>query len=327
MKISVQTPCRLHFGLIDLNGELGRINGGLGVALQKPFWKIIGSDDTKQNHSKLDDKIFLAIKKFDEYFQTDTKEFSIQIKEEIPKHVGLGSNTQFLLAIGKILSKLHRINPTIQEIARAVQRGGTSGIGVAAFEKGGIILDGGHSFGPGKQTDSFLPSSISKAPPPPVIFQYYPPKDWYFLLLIPTINLGSHGDEEVKLFYEKCPIPASNIEKLSRLILMKILPAVVENDIKEFGLGLTEMQTKFERFGMERYEVGLSNEILMELRKHPKVFGSGISSFGPTIFTLTNTVQNAQIILKEIKENFSENKFSLLDYSSISRNGAIIKSL
>ncbi|NHJ04720.1 MAG: hypothetical protein EAX90_07850 [Candidatus Heimdallarchaeota archaeon] len=327
MNISVQTPCRLHFGLIDLNGELGRINGGLGVALQKPFWKIICNSDSKENQSELEDKIFFAIKKFDEYFQTETNEFFIQIKEKIPRHVGLGSNTQFLLALGKLLSKFHGINPTIQEIARAVQRGGASGIGVAAFEKGGIILDGGHSFGIGKQTESFLPSSISKAPPPPVIFRHFPPKDWQFILLTPAINLGSHGDEEVKLFCEKCPIPASNVEKLSRLILMKILPALVENDIKEFGLGLTEMQTKFERFGMERYDVGFSNEILLELRKHQKVFGSGISSFGPTIFALTNTKQNANLILKEFKENFTEKQFSLMDFSSISRNGAIIKSL
>jgi len=36
MRITVQTPSRLHFGLIDLNGELGRINGSFGVALEEP---------------------------------------------------------------------------------------------------------------------------------------------------------------------------------------------------------------------------------------------------------------------------------------------------
>ncbi len=31
MPITITTPSRLHFGLIDLNGELGRINGGIGI--------------------------------------------------------------------------------------------------------------------------------------------------------------------------------------------------------------------------------------------------------------------------------------------------------
>ena len=36
MKVYVKTPARLHLGLIDLNGDLGRIYGGLGVAIDHP---------------------------------------------------------------------------------------------------------------------------------------------------------------------------------------------------------------------------------------------------------------------------------------------------
>ncbi len=32
----IQTPARLHFGLLDLNGGLGRIDGGIGLALEQP---------------------------------------------------------------------------------------------------------------------------------------------------------------------------------------------------------------------------------------------------------------------------------------------------
>ena len=45
MKMQITTPSRLHFGLLDLNGELGRINGGFGVALDKPSWRIVLSDE------------------------------------------------------------------------------------------------------------------------------------------------------------------------------------------------------------------------------------------------------------------------------------------
>ena len=30
--IVLNTPSRLHFGLIDMNGEIGRIDGGVGLA-------------------------------------------------------------------------------------------------------------------------------------------------------------------------------------------------------------------------------------------------------------------------------------------------------
>jgi hypothetical protein len=34
-RIVIQTPARLHFGLLDLNGSLGRIDGGIGLALEE----------------------------------------------------------------------------------------------------------------------------------------------------------------------------------------------------------------------------------------------------------------------------------------------------
>ena len=38
--VTVSSPSRLHFTLIDLNGELGRVDAGIGVALNEPSLKI-----------------------------------------------------------------------------------------------------------------------------------------------------------------------------------------------------------------------------------------------------------------------------------------------
>ena len=35
-RVILSTPARLHFGLLDLNGEIGRIDGGVGLALESP---------------------------------------------------------------------------------------------------------------------------------------------------------------------------------------------------------------------------------------------------------------------------------------------------
>ena len=35
-KVKVRTPSRLHTTLLDLNGKLGRVDGGVGMALEDP---------------------------------------------------------------------------------------------------------------------------------------------------------------------------------------------------------------------------------------------------------------------------------------------------
>ena len=46
-------------------------------------------------------------------------------------------------------AQLHGRQLTTRELARLMGRGGTSGIGTAAFDHGGFIIDGGHRFGAG----------------------------------------------------------------------------------------------------------------------------------------------------------------------------------
>ena len=325
MQITIQTPSRLHFGLLDLNGELGRINGSFGVALEQPGWLIKYNSQFQDNeHLALSKEVLEVIKKFDNYFEVSTSDVKLKILNSIPKHIGLGSNTQFLLALGTILSKLHKLDVKVIEIAKAIQRGGTSGIGVASFDKGGIILDGGHTFGPGKQTETFQPSRVSRAPPPPVIFRNYPPSNWRFVLLAPLEEEGASGKKEVNLFRENCPIPANYVEKLSRLLLVKILPAIVERNIKTFGEGLTAMQTVIPKFGMDCFKSIFNQEIITHLQENKKSFGYGISSFGPTIFALTDSEESAKSLLKTIGENFKEKKFKLLTSSGINTTGARI---
>ena len=49
MRVTIKTPSRLHFCLIDMNGSLGRINGSLGLALNYPNFilEAIPSNDLK----------------------------------------------------------------------------------------------------------------------------------------------------------------------------------------------------------------------------------------------------------------------------------------
>lgn len=165
--IRVKTPSRLHITLIDLNGSLGRVDGGVGIALEEPRIILEAEIMDKGIIVEGDDSnraIEVAKKIMRNY---DLKHgLHIRILEKYDDHIGLGFGTQLSLATAFAITRLHKIDISIRDLAKIVGRGGTSGIGVAAFENGGFIVDGGHTFGANKQKQSFLPSSASKAPSP-----------------------------------------------------------------------------------------------------------------------------------------------------------------
>ena len=87
------------------------------------------------------------------------------------------------------------------------------------------------------------------------------------------------------------------------------------------------METKFTRFGMEHYKKGIVNDLLKFTRSSSHIFGSGISSFGPTIFGLTDSQKKAEGFLSEVKETFITNNFELMQCTKINGEGAKIKKI
>ena len=236
--IKVVSPSRLHLTLIDLNAELGRVDGGAGITLESPrpgnFWqlKLIISKSSvilfsQARCEKLQMLCFLT-----------GKGIRLHINDSLPDHVGLGSGTQAALSAAAAINKIYGLGKSVRELAVAVGRGGTSGIGVAAFENGGFILDGGHKF---KDKGAFSPSAASHVPPGPVLFRRDFP-DWPIVLAIPNTK-GAHDAEEVDIFKKYCPIPLAEVQEICHVILMQMLPALVEEDLESFGRAINHFQT------------------------------------------------------------------------------------
>jgi beta-ribofuranosylaminobenzene 5'-phosphate synthase len=287
----IRTPSRIHISLIDLNGEIGRVDGGIGFAIDEPFIEIHAQKSNRliiEGSSR--ERAFDAASKMIDSLKID-EGVKVKVKMAFKPHIGLGSGTQLMLGVGYAISKLYKINVPVVRIAEIMGRGGTSGIGTAAFEKGGFILDGGHST---RDKKEFLPSSASKAKPAPALARYSFP-NWKIAIVIPK-GLKVHGKKEVEIFQKFCPIAREDVKHLSHLILMKILPAVVEEDIISFGEGINEIQ----RTGFKKIEVELQDQkvkSLLELcQKHS--YGAGLSSFGPAIYCLA---KDEEKLLKKIK--------------------------
>lgn len=278
--LEVTTPSRLHITLIDLNAGLGRMDGGVGLALEKPGIRLLAARSREINvEGPAGERYARAAGQVLNHLGL-REGVKITVREAYPQHVGLGSGTQIALAAGSAVARLYGAELGAREIARIVGRGGTSGIGVAAFEAGGFILDGGHSL---RVKKDFLPSSASKAPPPPVIARHDFP-DWKLALILPREGAGFAGAREVDVFRKYCPIPLREVQRLSHLLLMKLLPALVEEDIEAFGEGINAIQT----LGFKRIEVKLQHPRVRELLRIAQrySYGAGMSSFGPVIYCL-----------------------------------------
>lgn len=273
----VETVSRLHMGLLDLNGELGRIDGGVGLSLDEPSIAMTGELSRSLDvEGPMADRVEGAAERVLE--EIDGEPVSIEVERTYPQHVGLGSGTQAALAAGTLASRLNGEELPVRRIAELTGRGGTSGIGVAVFDGGGFLLDGGHDF---DAKGSFLPSAASDASPPPVLSRLEFP-DWDVAVIVPE-GRGAHGKEEIDVFEEECPIPAGEVEGLCRLVVMKLLPAVAEGDFDSFREAVRGLQeTGFKRRELERKP--RSRELIEEL--HDEGFAAGMSSFGPTVYAV-----------------------------------------
>ncbi len=326
--IEIITPSRLHFGLIDLNGSLGRIDGGIGVALKKPNVNLMIEELEKSDRKDRTDRteviaderiaeIKNTINRINKHFNTKDA-FRITVKSQIPDHVGLGSTTQLYLAIARGIAELNQIHPTAVELADICGRGGTSGIGISAFESGGFILDGGHSFGKGKEKQSYLPSSVSKARPAPILARYDLPPDWWFVCVTPRVGPKIYGSDEVNIFQKYCPIPRGETERISHLILMKILPSILEEDIEAFGSGLEGMQ----QVGFKKIELELQDPLIKGLidKLSKDSYGSGMSSFGPTVYALALGVNHARELEESVRDFMMDRPYEFF-YSNVNNKG------
>lgn len=275
--IRITTPSRLHITLIDLNASLGRVDGGVGLTLDEPSMTIAaietnggvfvtGSGDLKR------------IKAAAEAVIPNGQGIHITVEDAYPDHVGLGSGTQSALAAGWAVNVMYDLGLSVRQVAALVGRGGTSGIGVESFEHGGFILDGGHRFA---DKGAFSPSAASSVPPGPVLFRHDFP-DWPLVVAIPELK-GASSQREVDIFQEYCPLPLGEVQAVSHIILMEMLPALVEEDMGVFGDAINRIQ----EIGFKQREVGLQTDEVrrcMEIMRENGACGVGMSSFGPTVY-------------------------------------------
>ena len=300
----IRAPARIHMSLIDLNGYYRRIDGGIGLALSEPQFvlevqqtesgvtlEFADTVDDEEAILECSEKIPDAAERTIEHFNIDSG-FHFIVHQTYPPHSGFGSGTQIAVSTAHLITETMGIEIASRELSSIVGRGGTSGIGTFTHDLGGFIVDGGHSV---EEKPGFLPSGASKAKPATLIARYEFPEDWKILIAIPKVNKHMNGQDEVNVFQDCCPIPKDEVEKVSHLILMNLIPFMLEKNIKEFGWCVSELQ----KVGFNKLEHSLDDSFLptMKAIEDAGAYGVGISSFGPVLYTVFDD-ENADIVEK-----------------------------
>ena len=134
--IEVRTCARLHLGLLDNNGALGRLYGSVGLAVDRPRLVLRARKARKLQVEGLEKRrIAVYARRFMRRYGFPSGGH-LNLVSHIPAHVGLGSGTQLAMAVGAALARLSGRRLTVREIALAVGRGAHSGIGISTFQHG-----------------------------------------------------------------------------------------------------------------------------------------------------------------------------------------------
>ncbi|MGI9334207.1 MAG: hypothetical protein ACR2RL_13745, partial [Gammaproteobacteria bacterium] len=181
----------------------------------------------------------------------------------------------------------HGLALDTRTVAVQLERGARSGIGVAAFEHGGFVVDGG----------SRAMDLDDGAGVPPLIARMAFPSRWRVLLVRDGARLGVHGDRERSAFETLERYSDDEAAYLCRLVMMRLLPGLAEHDLKSFGDAVSEVQRRvgdhFAPAQGGRYASADVAGVLQWLANNGAA-GIGQSSWGPTGFALCETESEAR---------------------------------
>jgi beta-RFAP synthase len=213
------------------------------------------------------------------------------VHRAIPGHVGLGSGTQLGLAVARALAELYRVSPDPVHLAQAAGRGKRSAIGTWTFAHGGFIVEGGRR-----------PGSRKIAP---LLARFAIPTTWRCVVVVPGGARGLSGEAEAQAFEQLPPPPEQEVERVSHLVLMQLLPALVEADLASFGSALSQVQRiTGSWFAAQQggvFSPGPTAWVITEMESWGAV-GVGQSSWGPAAYGLVEDDRAAGELARKVRE-------------------------
>ena len=288
--IFVEAPARLHFGVLDLRGGLGRWFGGIGAAAPAPSLLVSVQPHDRLEVSGVDGE---RAAEFARRFLSRHGLRSgarIAVHRALPPHAGLGSGTQLALAVARALAELSGIASDVSGLASAVGRAERSAVGTWTFAGGGLVLEGGRRAG-----------STAAAP---LLARILFPSTWHCVVAVPDAAPGISGAAEAEALAALPPPPEGEVERVAHLVLMALLPALAEADLGRFGGALNAIQAITGRWFAPAqggtFAPGPSAELVRRMAEWGAP-GVGQSSWGPAVYGIVDGEAAGQRLAERVR--------------------------
>jgi len=294
--VCVRTGSRLHFGLFDTHAPFG----GVGVMVDQPQ-TTLRITSSSMFDAETEDRLRLVeiARRFRQtyfvgQFNDDLPPCKIEVQSAADPHFGLGSGTQLALAAAAGLASFFAVHSSRSDLIHQIaQRGKRSAVGSIGFFTGGLILEDGSAedYDSGswwRRTDL--------------------PAQWRFLLIRPRSNMTAiSGDVERHAFASLPPACQSTRAELTKLG-EAIFDSALTADFARFAASVT----RFNRLSGELFashQGGCYNgPAVTELINHVASIGAtayGQSSWGPTVFVVTDSQQQADHLAAQLSPKYS----------------------
>jgi beta-ribofuranosylaminobenzene 5'-phosphate synthase len=316
----VVAPAHLHAGNMDLTGDLGRLYGTAGFTIEYPRTVI---------EARKSDKITITgedATNAERYAGAFVARFNIEggiavnVKEAIPKHLGMGSQTALALSIGHALSELYNRPVDIEDMAIALGRSDIVALGFNSFQTGGFIVDGGYKV---KEKGRRVP---------PCIFRYPIPEDWLFVVCIPHRPIPAIlriKEKEEEILGSLKPMPEQMSDRLSRIMLMQVMPSIMEHDIKSFGKYITAFNSRLGSFWEEFQEGNTYCDPIVEsginILLENGAYGACQTCWGPTFYGIVDNGDTARKLVEKLEHLLEQEGGGDVFYTPGNNQGATIR--
>ena len=292
--VSVRAPGRLHLGFLDPGGSLGRPYGSLGLVVNGFGTEVELSEATTEQVSASGPAERAEVERAAAYLHMLQRHTGLRdplrlhLVRVLPAHAGFGSGTQLALAIGRAFAQWHALGLSTPLLAQWLGRGVRSGIGIAGFDHGGLLVDGGPA---------------AAGAPAALLARMPLPAAWRVLVVQDAMHQGLSGADERHAIATLPALPQSLAADICHQVLMRVLPGAACGEFAPFAAGITRVQHLLGRHfaaaqggsAFTSAAVGRLIEWIERCADHGAAVGQ--SSWGPTGFAILSSQAEAEAVV------------------------------
>ena len=283
--LTLRAPGRLHLGFLDPAATLGRRFGSLGLVIEGFETVVELTASPSDRVSALTAAAQAEVERASAHLYALRERsglhapLHLRLLEVLPAHAGFGSGTQLALAVGRAFAQWHGLNVSTAMLASWLGRGLRSGVGIAGFDQGGLLLDGG----PG-----------ADGAPAPLLARIALPEAWRIVIVCDPEHRGLSGDQERQAIGSLPALPRAQAADICHQMLMRVLPGAASAEFEPFAAGISHVQRVLGAHfapaqGGSAYtspRVGALVRWLCEASRAEQGAATGQSSWGPTGFAI-----------------------------------------